>query len=80
MKPFPLLRSRFFDKLGSNSGNGISNMVSYIPQGDFKIFDSKQSEGDKKLIKLILNKNIDEAVSSCLEQDKLVGSIDFSFG
>lgn len=65
----------FFDKLGSNSGNGTSNDVSYIPQGVFKIFDSKQSEGDKTLIKLILNKNIDEAVSSCLEQDKLVEAL-----
>ncbi|CUM47625.1 Protein transport protein SEC31 [Debaryomyces fabryi] len=65
----------FFDKLGSNSGNGTSNDVSYIPQGDFKIFDSKQSDGDRKLIKLILNKKIDEAVSSCLEQDKLVEAL-----
>lgn len=64
----------FFDNLGSNNESTIPNDA-YIPQGEFNIFDSKQSAQDKKLINLILNKKVDEAVSLCLDQNKLTEAL-----
>jgi protein transport protein SEC31 len=57
----------FFDNLESE----LQTSTDYIPEGEFKIFNSSESEEDKKLIKLILNKKLELAVDSCLKQNKL---------
>lgn len=63
----------FFDKLGN--GDSIKKESVYVPEGNFKIFNNNESEENKKLINLILSNKIEEAVSSCLEQKKLLEAL-----
>ncbi|CUM67867.1 uncharacterized protein PRCAT00005576001 [Priceomyces carsonii] len=61
----------FFDKLG----NGVTNSEDYVPSGPFSLFDSTTPNDEKRLIKLLLNNKVDDAISSCLEQGKLLEAL-----
>lgn len=63
----------FFDKLGN--GDSIKKESVFVPEGNFKIYNNNESEENKKLINLILKNKIEEAVSSCLEQKKLLEAL-----
>lgn len=63
----------FFDNLGSA---GIKKVdPPFVPSGSFDIFNAKSTSASDSLIKLILDGQIDDAVSACLEQDLLVEAV-----
>ncbi|KAI5958107.1 SEC31 [Candida theae] len=63
----------FFAHLGN--GKVKTNEDEYVPSGNFSIFRSNASEADKKLINLILNNKIEDAVHSSLNQKKLAEAL-----
>ncbi|RCK56363.1 Protein transport protein SEC31 [Candida viswanathii] len=63
----------FFDKLGN--GDAVKKESVFVPEGNFRIFNSNESDDNKQLINLILSNKIEEAVSSCLDQKKLLEAL-----
>lgn len=63
----------FFEHLGN--GETAKKEEVFVPEGNFKIFTNNENEDSKKLINLILRNKTEEAVSSCLEQKKLVEAL-----
>ncbi|KAG5417427.1 SEC31 [Candida metapsilosis] len=63
----------FFAHLGN--GKVKTTDDEYVPSGNFSIFRSNASDADKKLINLILNNRIEDAVQSSLDQKKLVEAL-----
>lgn len=64
----------FFDELSAGMKNGPKESTAtetYIPKGNFSLFNALTPESEKKIIKLILKNKIDEAVTACLGQGKL---------
>ncbi|EGW35234.1 uncharacterized protein SPAPADRAFT_48258 [Spathaspora passalidarum NRRL Y-27907] len=61
----------FFAHLG-NGPTMTKRDSTFVPSGNFKIFSATENESNKKLISLILANKIDEAISTCLDQDRLV--------
>ncbi|CAI5757311.1 unnamed protein product [Candida verbasci] len=63
----------FFAHLGN--GETKTKTEAFVPSGNFKIFSKSESEDNKKLISLILNNKIEEAVNTCLDQKKLLEAL-----
>ncbi|RLV90764.1 Protein transport protein SEC31 [Spathaspora sp. JA1] len=61
----------FFAHLGNGPVAARNDSV-FVPSGGFKIHSKDESESNKKLISLILANKIEEAVSACLDQNRLV--------
>lgn len=69
----------FFDNLGSGKISATitkQNADSFVPSGEFSLINEKKdSDEDKKLFKLILNGNLEGAVTECIQQERLVEAL-----
>ncbi|ODV77633.1 WD40 repeat-like protein [Suhomyces tanzawaensis NRRL Y-17324] len=63
----------FFEKLGNGSIAPVEDAFS--PSGSFQLIDPKEPEDNKKIIKAILNNKVEDAVSLCLEQDRIIEAL-----
>lgn len=62
----------FFDHLGESP---IKSVPNFVPEGKFSIETGEQSEADKTIINLLLTNKIEDAVTACLDQNKLSAAL-----
>lgn len=69
--------SSFFLNLAKDikSQKNLVLAPTFVPSGQFKILDGTQSDAEASLAKLILSNKIDEAVSICLQENKLAEAL-----
>lgn len=67
----------FFQNLANDlkSQKSLGIEPAYVPSGEFKILDGSQSATETSLAKLILSNKIDEAVTVCLQENKLTEAL-----
>ncbi|ODV67524.1 hypothetical protein HYPBUDRAFT_152434 [Hyphopichia burtonii NRRL Y-1933] len=65
----------FFDKLSVNGKLNEEVDSAFVPSGKFKIINKDAPKESQKLVKSILTNNIEEAVSQCLKDGKLVEAL-----
>ena len=65
----------FFENLSGEKANVKQEETPYVPKGKFHILGDNLSKEDKKLIQLILANKTEEAVDTCLVQNKLTEAL-----
>lgn len=65
----------FFQNLANDIKGQKDKGFVFVPSGEFKILDDNQSPVDASLARLILSNKIEEAVTVCLKEDKLLEAL-----